>query len=469
MNLKLISLVLLSLLSTPFLKAKNVMADDAVRKYYVNVLTGCDRNDGSLKHPFASVEAVNRLTLSGGDEVCFAAGQYFNGNLVLSNINGTENDPVRINSYGIGRAVINAGEGCGIQIENSSYIIVSNITVIGLGRKSGNKGSGIKIQQASHIEISQVEASGFLQNGIGSYGGHHIRIVHCMARNNGSNGISVSGPWTPREARNIYIGYCVADNNPGNPFNLDNHSGNGILVGHATNVSIEYCEAMNNGYDMPREGNGPVGIWGYECDSLSIRYCYAHDNKTSKGGKDGGGFDFDGGITNSVMEFNISANNEGAGYGLFQFGGANKWAGNIIRHNVSINDGSKNSKAGIFVWCDPYNEKLPLEDTEVYGNICFGYQGSSITFETGYSNNIRFHNNAFVLMGTKHINGDFFPKGVKLEGNRFWSITAAADQQPQPVVEQDPKAIYTDPGISIPSFISIKNIKEIVHSVVGKP
>ncbi len=105
----------------------------------------------------------------------------------------------------------------------------------------------------------------------------------------------------------------------------------------------------------------------------------------------------------------------------------------------------------------------------MYGNVCFGYQGSSITFETGYSNNMRFRNNTFVLIGMKHINGDSFPDGVTLEGNRFWSITAAANQQPQPTVEQDPKAIYADPGISIPSFISIRNIKEIVHSIVGKP
>ena len=89
---------------------------------------------------------------------------------------------------------------------------------------------------------------------------------------------------------------------------------------------VEYCEAMENGWDMPRPGNGPVGIWGYEADHLTIQYCYSHDNKTSPNGYDGGRFDFDGGITNSVMQYNLSMNNEGAGYGLFQFGGAGAWS-----------------------------------------------------------------------------------------------------------------------------------------------
>ena len=59
-----------------------------------------------------------------------------------------------------------------------------------------------------------------------------------------------------------------------------------------------------------RGRNGPVGIWGYESDRLTIQYCFSHDNKTSPEGLDGGGFDFDGGITNSLMQYNLAMNNE---------------------------------------------------------------------------------------------------------------------------------------------------------------
>ena len=70
---------------------------------------------------------------------------------------------------------------------------------------------------------------------------------------------------------------------------------------HSAQVLIEYCTATNNGWDMPRTGNGPVGIWAYESDSVLIQRCIAYRNKTQKGAADGGGFDFDGGMTNSII------------------------------------------------------------------------------------------------------------------------------------------------------------------------
>ena len=138
-------------------------------------------------------------------------------------------------------------------------------------------------------------------------GGKNLRVTNVYAHDNGFSGINVESDGQDsgglegsgaKSFRNLYIANCVADNNPGCPEVKNNHSGNGILIGGVTNGTIEFCEAMNNGWDMPREGNGPVGIWAYQSDSITIQYCYSHDNKTSEIGKDGGGFDFDGGITN---------------------------------------------------------------------------------------------------------------------------------------------------------------------------
>jgi hypothetical protein len=123
---------------------------------------------------------------------------------------------------------------------------------------------------------------------------------------------------------------------------------------------------MNNGWDMPRGGNGPVGIWAYMCDSITIEHCFSHNNKTSANGKDGGGFDFDGGITNSLLQYNLSVNNEGRGIGLFQYGGASEWKNNVVRYNISVNDGRKNGQAGILLWCDP--SAMPMTDCHVYNN-----------------------------------------------------------------------------------------------------
>src|SRR5436190_17235380 len=133
--------------------------------------------------------------------------------------------------------------------------------------------------------------------------------------------------------------YCRADNNPGDPTNLTNHSGNGIVVGNCRNVLIEYCTATNNGWDMPRIGNGPVGIWPYEADSVIIQHCISYRNKTAPGAADGGGFDLDGGVTNSVIQYCLSYENEGSGYGIFQYWSAGNWKNNTLRYCISINDG----------------------------------------------------------------------------------------------------------------------------------
>ena len=95
-------------------------------------------------------------------------------------------------------------------------------------------------------------------NGIGITGGGDVRITHSYVHDNGYNGIEVTGKWGTKSVHNIYIGHCVAENNAGNPAILDNHSGSGILVGHVTNATIEYCEAMGEwvGYAEAREWTG---------------------------------------------------------------------------------------------------------------------------------------------------------------------------------------------------------------------
>ena len=78
------------------------------------------------------------------------------------------------------------------------------------------------------------------------------------AHDNGFAGITTDGghDGLPR-TRNLYIADCLAEDNPGDPKNLTNHSGNGIVVGGVDGALIEYCEARNNGWDMPRRRQRP--------------------------------------------------------------------------------------------------------------------------------------------------------------------------------------------------------------------
>jgi hypothetical protein len=218
----------------------------------------------------------------------------------------------------------------------------------------------------------------------------------------------------------MIIRNCRAENNPGDPTNLDNHSGNGILVGVSDSVTIDHCSATGNGWDMPRQGNGPVGIWTWESDHIIIEYCISYRNKTSKNAKDGGGFDLDGGVTNSLIQYCLSYENQGSGYGLFQYSGASAWSHNIVRYCVSINDGQTTEGAGsIFIW-NGSNDSNQLTDCMIYNNVVYNSRVPLISFEASSAHkNFVFCNNIF-LGADYPISGNI--KDSKFLGNDWWNI-----------------------------------------------
>jgi hypothetical protein len=383
--------------------------------------TGDDNNDGSSSHPWKSISRIKTLVLNAGDSVLLAAGQTFSGTLVVNyNTNGTSANPVVISSYGTGMATINSGNEAGVIINNSSYLQLQNIQLRGAGRKEGNTTSGISIAHSSNIQTKNIEVSGYQKSGLSIRNCSNMIVDNVFAHENGYAGIAVDGDnFLKTDCRNIEIKNCRAENNPGDPTRKDNHSGNGIIVSQSTNLKISYCTATNNGWDMPRIGNGPVGIWAWEVDSVTIEHCLSYRNKTSKGGEDGGGFDFDGGVTNSIIQYCLSFENEGSGIGLFQYDKATVWENNTVRYNVSINDGSVSAaKAGIYIWSA--NADYKLTKCQVYNNTIYNDKNPAISFAPlTFSEGLVFYNN--ILVGKKEIISGSNMTG-QYTGNCWWSI-----------------------------------------------
>ncbi len=433
--------------------------------YFINGESGDDSDSGtSPQKPWKSLSMINKIQLEAGDKVLLKSDQIYYGGIAIESISGTFSAPVVFSSYGKGRATIYSGDSAAFRSSNCEYLIFKNINTQGSGRLKGNKTNGVEFFKVRNGTIDSVVTSGYLLNGIQISGGENIRITNVHARDNGSCGINagagnkrVNDPDSTRfhTPRNIYVGHSVAENNPGCPIVKNNHSGNGILLGGVVNGLVEYCEAMNNGWDMPREGNGPVGIWGYMCDSLIIQHCYSHHNKTSLNGKDGGGFDFDGGITNSILQYNLSAFNEGAGYGIFQYNGASEWSNNIMRYNISYNDGSKNSHAGILMWCDP--QAIPMKNFHAYNNTIVTNQGLGFNFEPGAYKDFIFENN-IVLVTTpadKFVDGNYTLAVFK--NNAYWAVNNAVKGLPQPKFRSDNEGIFADPGVVLPDLEYVLN------------
>jgi hypothetical protein len=255
---------------------------------------------------------------------------------------------------------------------------------------------GLAMIECVHCRADSIEITGFQKSGLFIWCCMDIAVNGIVAHENGAAGIAVEGK-DKRSTRDIRIAGCRADDNPGDPTNLTNHSGNGIVCGHCTKLLIERCSATNNGWDMPRIGNGPVGIWCYEADSVIIRHCLSYKNKTSPGAADGGGFDLDGGVTNSVIEHCRSYGNQGAGYGLFQYAGASPWYNNILRDNVSEEDGLvSEARAGIYIW-NSSGDPSQMRDCKVYNNTIKNDRGAAIRFaEKSARMGFVFANNVFV-------------------------------------------------------------------------
>ncbi len=395
--------------------------NDSGRAYYIS-RKGSPKNDGSIRKPFAALDSVVLSKLNAGDTVYFMGGERFDTSLYIHSLRaGTRENPIVISSWGNAKATIASGNKTGLLVYDSEYIKIENLHFVGSGRKKGNTKEGLCLSNSRCMDVADVEIEGYQKSGLEIYCCSQVVAERVYAHDNGYAGIQVSGESGRKDAAyDVLISHCKAVNNPGDPTNMDNHSGNGIVVGRCKKVTIEYCVATNNGWDMPRIGNGPVGIWAFEADSILIQYCISYRNKTSKGGQDGGGYDFDGGVTNSTIQYCLSYENEGAGYSLFQYKGASLWYNNVVRYCISENDGNvSNGMGGIFVWNNSEDPE-ELKDCYIYNNTIYNERGGAMCFEKKSNNkNFFYYNNIFV--GRDDLNKEA-PVSGHFIGNNWFSL-----------------------------------------------
>jgi len=204
----------------------------------------------------------------------------------------------------------------------------------------------------------------------------------------------------------------------------------------------------------------------------------SYENKTSVGGQDGGGFDFDGGITNSVIQYCLSYDNQGSGIGLFQYNNASPWENNIIRYNISINDGNvSDAKAGNYIWNQsPSNN---LKNCAIYNNTIYNNNNAALSYSTITNNeNIVFYNN--ILVGNKEI---ILGKDSvsKYYGNCWYSLTNGfnvngianfdtwRNQYKQEVWNSKKVGLNVDPVFTNINLLNITDAKTMLNFLDAKP
>jgi hypothetical protein len=431
--------------------------------YYVSP-RGSDSNAGTKASPWRSVSRVTTIRFAAGDQLLLEGGESFAGNLVLDERCVTNPaHPIVIGSYGEGRATIQAGEGTGILVKNIGGVTIRDLRLVSESADT-NRGFGVEVvnqrglARLDSIRIENVEATGFHWAGIyvggrpmlpvkeespvdhaARFGFEHVTIARSVASGNMYYGIWVSGPWGGQTGDyangDVAIRQCNAHHNPGDPSYKENHSGNGILLDDTDGGLIEHCTAYANGAANGSQQGGPVGIWADESNRITIQSCESYRNRTG-GAADGGGFDLDGGVTNSVMQYNYSHGNDGAGFLMWSYWGAiHPLSNNVIRYNISENDGRKHAYGGVHIG----TSRGTVQNINVYNNNIFmtaaqaasNARGSEepvkpkVVWVGGIERNhgVRFRNNLFIAdAGVPLVEIEPHQDAI-FQGNAYWART----------------------------------------------
>jgi len=444
-------------------------------EYYISP-TGDDNNPGTMRRPWKTLQKINQVNLNPGANVFLEGGMVFQGPLLLDSLDkGLPEKKVTVCSYRKGIATIDGRNSEGIIIDHCKHFAVKNLVIKGSGRNNGNVTDGIYVSGSQFIDMDSLEVYGFQHSGVRMHKVRDVNVRHIYTHDNGFAGINVTGTTTNDptnyDNENIYIGYCLAENNPGDPSVPKGHSGNGILASSVRSGIIEYCEAFNNGWDMVWTGNGPVGIWIWDCTKFKIQYCISHDNKTNPVAADGGGFDLDGGVSNSIIQHCLSYYNQGAGIGLFEFGASKPWENNVICYNISYNDGIING-GSLGIWKN--ETKGAMRNCNIYNNTFYNdtARGASIWVYNNWPG-FNFRNNLFIYKKS------FLYPGQKLvtelfQRNCYWSLSGNRSVAGYKNLEQWAKAtgnemlegkfigIFSDPYIVNPGIIPTTNQRMIL-------
>ena len=184
---------------------------------------------------------------------------------------------------------------------------------------------------------------------------------------------------------------------------------------------------------------------------------------------DGGGIAFDGGITNSVMQYNYIHDNEGSGINLSQYNPVRiQFSNNIVRYNISQNDGRKSlSWAGIMV-------AGPVQNSHVHNNTVYAtpsaYWFYGALLVTGQTTGLNIRNNVFITAGGSGgmqqlsiasgqvnmalQNNAYWGSGVRLNLNwGYQTATTLADFRRisgQETLNGAPVGVETDPLLTAP-------------------
>ena len=365
---------------------------------------------------------------------------------LLSHDSGTPTAPVKIGSYGTGRAIIDAGNYTGISGTDVQGVIVQDLKVVGTwkgaqgtGANIGNGivfGSGLPNDgKLKYMRVKRSEVSGFKWTGVrfhgrvGKSGFQDVQVTDASVHDNGDMGIyfvRTGEIENPNYAyRDVLVRNTYTYNNGGVP-DKGSATGLGVHIGDAENVLVTRNISHHNGMFNHYAGGGPVGIMAIDSRRVTFSYNEAYANKSASG-KDGAGLDFDAGVTDSVMEYNYTHDNDGPGLLFAHVGFARRvWRNNVVRYNVSQNDARHGDYGAIHMFGGSTLQKFEISHNTVFVSPSTRSVNSNSKIAAvrirGAGSTVRIRNNIFQTTGGILLaRSDSSSTPALLQGNAYWS------------------------------------------------
>ncbi len=226
--------------------------------YYVSARTGDDTNDGLRPdRAFASLFAVNQITLRPGDQVLLERGSVFHGQFLQITDSGTEEAPIVIGAYGEGAPPRIDAAGQGIWYQDYGNPLDSLTHVY-----RGYVSSTVLLYDAEYITVEDLEITNHAERILGE------RYSQCDKMNR--TGIAIV-------ARDKGVRHGITLRNlsihdvEGNVY--DKHMNNGGIYATALRPANEEATGVSRYQGMTIEGCFiyRVSRWG-----IAVGYTYAH-------------------------------------------------------------------------------------------------------------------------------------------------------------------------------------------------
>ncbi|OEU96627.1 hypothetical protein AN216_19400 [Streptomyces oceani] len=444
------------------------------RSFYVDC--GADaEGDGSEDQPWNNLAQVNAHTFQPGESILLKRGSTCAGQQLFPKGSGTEGQPITVGTYATGAKPKLAGEGKVtdvVRLANQQYWEIRDLEISNKGDTADTR-RGVHITRSdsgtgkhyllSGLDIHDVNGNKAKKDDDASAGVFFevlgnttptkfddVAIVDNTVRTVDRYGIhfwtrwmerpelgnpncgSTCGKWTPQT--NVVIrGNDVSD-----------IGGDAIVPHHTEGALVEYNTV--DGFREREPEHCAAGIWGWNTNDALYQY-----NEVS-GGKstcDGQGMDVDESNIGTIYQYNYSHDNEG-GFILLCNGSGSTTDGNIVRYNVSQNDGGQlfDMVCGKTTNTQIHNNTFYLSKPVDIINNANGSTGANAAF----SNNI-FH---VATSEARYVNADT----LDFDSNVFYG-------EHPPGEPADPHKVTSDPKLAAPGTATSRTDADGYHLEAG--